>query len=72
MTPKEIQATLDAAIANLKKATKTYPAMVKLYGSDWTKWPKTTSWYQGLSKLAIVRAAIGAAPPVAAFTWKEK
>ncbi len=73
MTAQDIQKQLASAIVYLSKTTNTYPSMVKSYGSDWRKWPKTSNWYKALAAITAASAAVGKlpAPPVAAFTWKE-
>lgn len=73
-TPQDVQVTLDAATTALAKTTKTYPSMVKTYGSDWTKWPPTSQWYLARKAISDARVEVGdlvaPAPPVAAFAYK--
>lgn len=75
-TPADVQAQLDIAVAALAKTNKTYPSMVKTYGSDWTKWPQTSQWYIARKAISDARAEAGqlvspGGPPQAAFTYKE-
>jgi hypothetical protein len=72
-TPQDVQAKLDAAATALTKTTKTYPAQVKLYGSDWTKWPHTSQWYIARKQISDARAEAGqlGGAPIAAFAYKE-
>lgn len=58
MTPEQIQAELDAAVVALAKTTSSYHQMVSKYGADFTRWPKTSSWYIGLTHIANARAAV--------------
>jgi hypothetical protein len=74
-TPQDVQAKLDVATAALAKTTLTYPAMVKKYGSDPTKWPPTSYWFQALTAVAAARAEVGQLvvphAPVAQFTDRQ-
>lgn len=74
-TPQDVQTKLDAADMALSKTNKSWPQMVKTYGSDWHKWPTTSQWYVALSAIENARAEAGqlVAPslPTAAFTYKE-
>lgn len=75
-TPQDVQKKIDAGTAALAKSTASYPDMVKKYGQDWHKWPKTSAWYIALSNFAAARAEAGLliAPtqPHADFTEVQK
>lgn len=73
-TVEDVNAKLDSAVSNLKKTTSSYSAMVKKYGSDWTKWPKTTNWYLALNSIQLAESEISQLPlqnVTAKFIYKE-
>jgi hypothetical protein len=65
-TIDNIQSTLNHAVNEAKQFTSLYPAMVKRYGPDWTKWPKTSHWYSFLADIQAVQIAVGTLvePPI--------
>lgn len=58
-SPKDVQSKLDAAVTQLQKTTSSYTSMVKMHGSDWTKWPNTSHWYLALSAIKAARDEVG-------------
>lgn len=58
-TPQDVQAKLAAAMTALSKSNNSWPYMVRTYGADWTKWPKTTQWYIALSTIQAASAEAG-------------
>lgn len=58
-TPQDVQAQLDIAINSLKKTTISYPDFIKRFGTDWTKWPKTSRWYIAVNAIATARKEAG-------------
>lgn len=75
LTPQDVMAKLSTAQSALAKTTKSYPQMVKTYGSDWHKWPANGNWSIALSNLEAAKVEAGQlvapAPPTAAFTFEE-
>jgi hypothetical protein len=59
-----MSATSDA-VTDLLATTSSGQQMVKKYGSDWTKWPTTSSWYQALELINPQPAPTPAPPPPA-------
>lgn len=73
-TPQDVQAKIDAAIVCLKKTTSSGSKTINQYGTDWTKWPTNSNWYQAFSSLYAARTEAGhlvANTLTAAFVSKE-
>lgn len=72
-TVSDVQAKMDTARKEVESAGATHAQMVTKYGSDWTKWPKTSHWYKFEIAHAAARAEVALlGPPIAAsFTYKE-
>jgi len=71
-TISDIQSKIDAGTLALSKANKSYPQMVKSYGSDWSKWPTSSQWYIALSNFAAARKELSQLTLLAAhFSVKD-
>lgn len=57
-TPQDVQARIDAAVAELKLTTKSGAQMVRSYGPDVSRWP-AGHWVNGLAGLDAARAEAG-------------
>ncbi len=71
MTPAQIQAELVAANVALAKSANSWPYMVRKYGADWTKWPKTTQWYIALNHIKTAHDALSAPTKVLTAAFEE-
>jgi hypothetical protein len=73
VTPHDVQVELDNVITSLKKTTISYPDFIKRFGTDYTKWPKTSRWYMVFHAIETARKEAGqlvAQKLDADFTWK--